>query len=52
MPPQLLASQFAAWEPLADDEDGLDYDVALEPDAIAEAAATALTGSTTGERHG
>jgi gluconokinase len=42
MPPQLLASQLAVWEPLADDEDGLDYDVALEPVAIAAAAASAL----------
>ena len=43
MPAQLLASQLAAWEPLGDDEDGFDVDVALEPAAIAEAAASALT---------
>lgn len=42
MPATLLASQLATLELLGRDEHGLDFDVALEPAAIAEAAATAL----------
>ena len=42
MPATLLASQLATLEPLEPDEGGLDYDIALEPTAIAEAAAAAV----------
>ena len=42
MPATLLASQLATLELLEPDEHGLDFDVALEPAAIAEAAATEL----------
>jgi gluconokinase len=42
MPSTLLASQLATLEPLEPDERGLEYDVALEPAAIAEAAASAI----------
>jgi gluconokinase len=37
MPPSLLASQLAALEPLAPDEDGVTLDVAEPPDAIVAA---------------
>lgn len=45
MPPVLLASQLDAWEALGGDEEGGAYDIALEPAAIAEAAASDLTRS-------
>lgn len=41
-PPGLLASQYAALEPLAADEDGLIVDVALGPDAQVAAARRGL----------
>ena len=43
MPAALLASQLATLEPLEPDERGLEYDVGLEPTAIAEAASSAIT---------
>lgn len=41
-PPGLLASQYAALEPLAPDEDGLIVDVALDPDAQVASALRGL----------
>ena len=41
-PPELLASQYAALEPLAPDEDGLVVDVALSPEAQVAAALRGL----------
>ncbi|WP_261624264.1 gluconokinase [Nesterenkonia marinintestina] len=42
MPAELLQSQFAALEPLAEDEDGRVFDVARTPEEIVAAAATWL----------
>lgn len=42
MPATLLASQLATLEMLEPDEDGLEFDVALEPAAIADEAASTL----------
>lgn len=42
MPTSLLASQFAALEPLGADEDGARVDVSAAPDAIVERALAAL----------
>jgi gluconokinase len=41
-PPDLLASQFAALEPLGPDEDGIVVDVALDTEAQVEAALRGL----------
>jgi gluconokinase len=42
MPPSLLDSQFAALEPLGDDEDGLTVDVAASPSRIVETVCEGL----------
>ncbi len=42
MPASLLATQFAALEPLEDDEDGVRVDVAAGPDAVVDSALAAL----------
>lgn len=42
MPPSLLASQFAALEPLGDDEDGVEVDVSATPDEVIDRALAAL----------
>lgn len=42
MPPSLLASQFAALEPLSEDEDGVEVDVATTPEGVIDRALAAL----------